>query len=705
MRGLSLNTSFLIIASMWEDDISDYPLQYSFGYNAPGATVATSIRDASEVNFVSSILAQGAQASNYSLIIELSVADIFGCGVMRELTIRVYPQLGANDSAIIGSLLASAQLQEDATLVAQIISAGAGTVFSTDCSAAPNCSILNRSSCSYLNNTCGQCLSGYVGISGDANSNCLISSATNVDNSNCLQNTECISGSCILQRCVDVSKSCPLNCSGHGNCLSYDAMRLPLQFCSYSNSSCSAACTCESNYFGNSCSLSQIEADTRYRALALMCQSLYWTVQHQSIEGDVVTTRAQQVTALLRDAMEVDHSTWTNCSWAIIESIAMAPALAADPSAAPTVIEGLSSFLSRGLVVPLSILVSFYAALANMTAIISSNEVIGQPPVTLISENLRVHCFKTNLNSTANLTFFSPQTLLERVLGQPKTSLSLSTTSYYGSEVDISLIEISSNPANYSLLSAELVLQLTSTNAALDRRRLTAGNNEFTVTLTTVDFRVTSASNASAVNSTVICDGRRTAYNISVICSDAIYFIPCAAKSRTTYNYSCPLVTTVPVCVSRDVTSGFMKDESCFLSSYTTTTATCVCSISAVQTSSATLTFIKHFSTAAEIVATSFESRVISAGSLTPSDLTRNLIVTISTSAVMVLFLLGSVVFLYFDSRELDKMIKLAVGKTKAVGKDIDAILAEVVPVEFSELPWYTRFWRKLTEEHDWVYF
>ena len=71
----------------------------------------------------------------------------------------------------------------------------------------------------------------------------------------------------------------------------------------------------------------------------------------------------------------------------------------------------------------------------------------------------------------------------------------------------------------------------------------------------------------------------------------------------------------------------------------------------------------------------------------------------------MVLFLLGSVVFLYFDSRELDKMIKLAVGKTKAVGKDIDAILAEVVPVEFSELPWYTRFWRKLTEEHDWVYF
>jgi hypothetical protein len=88
--------------------------------------------------------------------------------------------------------------------------------------------------------------------------------------------------------------------------------------------------------------------------------------------------------------------------------------------------------------------------------------------------------------------------------------------------------------------------------------------------------------------------------------------------------------------------------------------------------------------TSAEIVVSSFISRVSSVDSLQESDLTKNLIVTISTSALLVIAFVGILYFLIQDSAELRRIAKLDRKRFKPVRTNIQQLFEELLPIEFT---------------------
>ena len=105
-----------------------------------------------------------------------------------------------------------------------------------DCSNSPNCTMLYRSECSKTENTCGECISGYIGVDDDSNTACksqtstINTSATTDDGTttSCTVNSDCTSLSTwhtfntMNSVCILANQECPNSCSGHGYCVYTD---------------------------------------------------------------------------------------------------------------------------------------------------------------------------------------------------------------------------------------------------------------------------------------------------------------------------------------------------------------------------------------------------------------------------------------------------------------------------------------------------
>jgi len=59
--------------------------------------------------------------------------------------------------------------------VGLVVTAALGSLNSVDCSTAPDCAALGRNLCTYTANTCGSCINGFYGVSGDSNTRCFAS--------------------------------------------------------------------------------------------------------------------------------------------------------------------------------------------------------------------------------------------------------------------------------------------------------------------------------------------------------------------------------------------------------------------------------------------------------------------------------------------------------------------------------------------------
>jgi hypothetical protein len=135
-----------------------------------------------------------------------------------------------------------------------------------NCSAAPNCSVLNRSPCTTTSHTCGPCYPTYSGDAGDSNSKCVLLAAASPNNGrryltahSCSSNRDCdgfhtcsMDGICTLP-----PKQCPADCSGHGTCVFvFKDSGLPTRDCRSGFSNCSAVCQCWNDFnMSSSCSV------------------------------------------------------------------------------------------------------------------------------------------------------------------------------------------------------------------------------------------------------------------------------------------------------------------------------------------------------------------------------------------------------------------------------------------------------------------
>ena len=274
--GVVLETGYDYAASGWVDDIADLPLLYSFFYSIYGAaTEYQLVANTPTTSYDGALLPRG--GGNASLITGIAyIADQLGASSR------------ATDVVVCGPMVVS--VTDLANLTARLLSASFESgnvegvfnamVASSSVLNAPNCSLdglltcaaLNRDTCA-VENTCADCVEGYVGLAGPSNEPCTFEAAScsngafdaesesDVDcggscapceatGANCTLGADCAYNWCRSGVCAVPVKPCVNNCTGHGRCEYWDTTAAQLQAseCTADLWSCTATCACDAGW-------------------------------------------------------------------------------------------------------------------------------------------------------------------------------------------------------------------------------------------------------------------------------------------------------------------------------------------------------------------------------------------------------------------------------------------------------------------------
>ena len=283
-KGVALSTLFYLNTYNWVDVVSDYPLQYSMSYYAGSASVTSLVMSKSTLTYVNSYLGPGTVVVGYAVTCVASAYDIYGATANSTAIVTVSPALSLSQlqkAAYQQLKTAAATLNTD--LTSAVVNTIALSVNQVNCTDAPNCNSLNRTSCSTVAHTCGPCKEGYLGAVGAANSPCESSSFLRGDGGTCIRDDECVSSSCLSGTCTVAPKECPANCTGaqHGSCISLDWNGARIPFCSANSDFCQVKCVCRSGWFGSDCSMDEDAYSKSVELRAQMCVSYFEAMQIQ----------------------------------------------------------------------------------------------------------------------------------------------------------------------------------------------------------------------------------------------------------------------------------------------------------------------------------------------------------------------------------------------------------------------------------------
>ena len=158
----------------WVDDVSDLPLQYIFSYYALNPlTEKNIIKNLDLVPTASSILGQGLSSLSYSVGCLVFAVDIYDGQANATAFVTVYPiKITSNLLSSVNSELDAAFSQQNSYGVTQIVNSVLSTLNGVQCAVPKACNTIGRQVCQSTANTCGSCLPGFIGVSGDSNVPC-----------------------------------------------------------------------------------------------------------------------------------------------------------------------------------------------------------------------------------------------------------------------------------------------------------------------------------------------------------------------------------------------------------------------------------------------------------------------------------------------------------------------------------------------------
>jgi hypothetical protein len=245
------------------------------------------LRSKMELSFASTTLPSGAVESNFSLVCVSRVFDALDSWSVAssDVTVRSVPLSLSDLQGYVWDGVNTSLSSLDVDNLKTVISSSASVLNEVNCSLAPVsvCRSLNRQRCGSVPGTCGECVSGSVGVVGPSNTPCLLledlatrRSLTLTDQRllgtgspssvACSSDADCESGlffECNQRsnRCESIQQSCPNSCLGHGRCVfvsKYDAS-VSMSECGVLNVSCVALCECKEGFDGLSCSMSETD--------------------------------------------------------------------------------------------------------------------------------------------------------------------------------------------------------------------------------------------------------------------------------------------------------------------------------------------------------------------------------------------------------------------------------------------------------------
>eukprot|EP01036_Dinobryon_divergens_P024404 gene24404-32851_t len=308
--GVELQTKFNFLNFLWTDE--DLPLEYQMGYIS-----LTNLR----------IVLQP-KSESPSTVSQLP-ADVDSSGMLQCFS-DVYDALNANATSQFATKVSRGAIFSLDFQAALIHSTNRSSMSLDEirrnnalssyvlnfinCSAAPNCSALQRQPCSQTSNTCGSCENANViGQSGDSNTLCFRRTSS-TRRQPCLSTQQCFpQQECVLGVCQFPMQACPSNCSGHGSCTFVDVSSgLQLADCRIENDNCAAQCNCNANFQGSdSCSLNSTEAAARRALRAQLIDDVFYQITLEYPTEQAASSWIASIAAVSQIPSELDNSSAT----------------------------------------------------------------------------------------------------------------------------------------------------------------------------------------------------------------------------------------------------------------------------------------------------------------------------------------------------------------------------------------------------------
>ena len=773
-NGTALDTVFLFETQDWNDDPDDIPLQYVIATYAEPSSKSI-VQTMGETTYVETTVGQGLEDNGFLVYVEVEAYDIYGAMANTESEIECTPMDESLLAAAADSALESAFASSDPVAVSSVINAVSASLNTVNCTVPTACATLNREACVNTPKTCGVCLPGFLGVDGDANSQCSDPNALKRTGDTCSTDDDCITNYCSDESiCSERNKECMNECSpelGAGTCVFRSIIdNSVLSECAQSATTCRAVCEdCTSGYYGLDCSLSQSDYDSKVALRDTLCASIYDTVAIQDITEDVMKSRCTTLSGLLKDPSQLSSEAISNCTSALVLTIEASPEYAGLDTVSSLAAQTLSKVLNLPLGAGLLLNVS--ETLKSLTGSVQDNLAVGEAQKDFNTANARIGAQVLDPSALASTTFSPPQSDTEKFNGAPINNLSVEMGSSV-SAVGISVVQYNNNPTGSVTDNIPIAIQTTDYASARRRRRRlqhlppgaiemedgdnlaiagrrrrlsSSGSN--TVTLQLKNNEDITYFSIPENSSWVFCEDLPYDYNETVSCpainatSYETYYVnftfECFKNSPRNYSYTCPASEKLPECKTYDGVD-FTVDSSCTLKSYTAKETICECNVDndggrrlteydelgrRLSVSAAAKSELRQFSATAGILGGSFVKTVNVVNTFNADDDPNNkkspgekFVRVVSGNAVIFFFMLTIVIITIVGilltalkdrvevKRWAEQLVSTKETRNKIVAaRDITKFVNDAVPLEFTGIPWHIRFWKRMTEEHDWL--
>lgn len=627
--GTELTTTFVLSASYWSDE--NLPITYQFGFIQSSTTLI--IQSRSATTYSSNTMPAGSTSNGNIVNCSLQVFNAYNASSFSFNTVIVAPLAVTDQQAQLATLIAASTASGSIEAQKAVLAVATSVINSVNCTLAPNCTALHRSACLKTAHTCSSCLGGYAGEEGDKNTMCVttseISPKSSLNGTQCIVDSDCANSLQVCDNgiCKYQLKQCTGNCSGNGECIfTYKSTGLRITSCRLNENTCDAFCLCRTNYTGDYCqTTNDALAATRALRSQLIANLQNLTVMDDlskdSVESwssylEAVTTNPYELESSDSSKVQVialttvTQSKYLGVSYSSLTGVLLAVDAVETLSTSPSTSGTISQSSATGTPQSNSTAGPMLGVLNNFLDIVADSKIYGEPPTTYVYTNFRLISSTNHLSGdqSNNLTLNIPQTLLESLVADKQTSLSLGLSNITTSNSNLSSVAYTAHilqtyekayTNDFSLFYSDPVrLKLSSSDISLTTLT-TSVFSELVLAIRSNDaisnFQFSNFTDEKYV--TVCKKNQNKSYKYKCSKSGVYVYQNCTgiAGSYTTY---CP--KPIPTCDKLNATSASVSHlDSCVLLNFTTSWTYCKCTF--ITTNSVSLSGRRLTSTTGEI--------------------------------------------------------------------------------------------------------